>query len=95
MNITEIIVTPEIAIPNTEHLAPVNQDKISDLIQSFSEKLGLDRTFSLEKIAQQNFSPQELILYQIQASNYHLRIEMISKGTESLLQTFRKVQANQ
>ncbi len=95
MNITEINPRPEVAITSSESLAPINQEKFYDLIQSFTEKLGLDRSFSFEKIATQTLSSQDLILYQIQASNYHLRIEMLSKTAEGLLQTLRKVQANQ
>ncbi len=95
MNVSQVILQSNLEITPTAQKLPIEQSKLADLIRDFTEKLGLDRPFSIEQIAHQKISAEDLILYQIQASNYHLRIEMISKVAESFMQTFRKIQANQ
>lgn len=39
-----------------------------------------------------NIAPKDLLLLQIKASSYHLRVELVSKAAESLLATVRKFQ---
>lgn len=45
--------------------------------------------------ANHSFSPRELLLYQIKASDYHLRVELVAKTAESMLGTVRKFQNSQ
>lgn len=42
----------------------------------------------------ENVSPGELLSYQIKASNYHLRVELVAKVAESALGTVKKLQGS-
>jgi len=41
------------------------------------------------------FSPRELLVYQIKASQYHMRVELVTKLAESALATTKKFQTGQ
>lgn len=80
--------------------APSLPDKIviseGNRPESLGDKLwqGLDSMLKTEDLMNpgNNFSPKELLLLQVKASSYHLRVELVSKAAESLLATVRKFQ---
>lgn len=61
------------------------------------KNLFLDGNSPLHQVEKQlltnkNFSPKELLAFQIQASRYHVKVEMASKVAEAALATSRRLQ---
>ncbi|MCO6430205.1 MAG: hypothetical protein J5J00_05040 [Deltaproteobacteria bacterium] len=62
--------------------------------------LGLDSFSEIAQVQQrilsgQKLTPQELIIYQVRAGEYNLRVELVSKIAESVMATMRKFQSSQ
>jgi len=51
--------------------------------------------FKEQILSGKTFSPKELLVYQIRASEFNLRVELLAKIADALLATTRKLQSGQ
>ena len=74
--------------PSFKEVAEGLREKLSgtvDLNKELSELRG-------ELLSKKKFAPAELLQYQILSSRFHLRVELVTKASESMLATFRRLQ---
>lgn len=65
-------------------------EMLDKLLPNSNELQGVENAISQSN----KLSPSELLGYQLKASNYHIRVELVSKVAESVLGTVRKFQGS-
>ena len=70
------------------------EPKFLDKLDQFLPKSGDLQQIQAVIAKADKVNPAELLGYQIKASNYHLRVELVSKVAESALGTVKKLQGS-
>jgi len=81
-------------------VSPSGGRGFKDVVQKLENKQAPDmhkEIINLQKglMEGREFSARELLVYQIKASQYHMRVELVTKLAESALATTKKFQSGQ